>query len=284
MATMKSKTFIEKAVDIAKNYKTLYVMGCFGAPMTASNKTKYIRHHTYNQKTSRKTMINAATADTFGFDCVNLIKGILWGWNGNKAKSYGGAIYKTNGVPDTSADGMIKLCKEVTKDFSDIVPGEAVWMPGHIGIYIGDGLAVECTPKWDNNVQITAVTNIGTKSGYHGRKWTKHGKLPYVDYSDQTESATTGNTSAAVKTKKATDSAKSFLKSLEGTYKVTASALNVRNGAGVTKKVLTTIPRGTAVECYGFYTAVLGTKWLYVKFTYKGVTYIGFASSKYLAK
>ena len=32
MAHMKSKTLVEKAVDIAKNYKTLYVMGCFGSP------------------------------------------------------------------------------------------------------------------------------------------------------------------------------------------------------------------------------------------------------------
>lgn len=38
---MKSKTFIEKLIDAAQNYKTLYVMGCFGAPMTAANKTRY---------------------------------------------------------------------------------------------------------------------------------------------------------------------------------------------------------------------------------------------------
>jgi hypothetical protein len=31
-------------------------------------------------------------------------------------------------------------------------------------------------------VQITAVGNIGTKSGYKSRKWTKHGKLPYIEY------------------------------------------------------------------------------------------------------
>ena len=72
-----------------------------------------------------------------------------------------------------------------------MVIGEAVWMSGHIGIYIGDGLAVECTPKWENKVQITAVGNIGSKSGYNTRRWTKHGKLPYVDY---TGASTGGNT------------------------------------------------------------------------------------------
>jgi hypothetical protein len=32
MEVMKAKAFVEKLIDIAKNYKTLYVMGCFGAP------------------------------------------------------------------------------------------------------------------------------------------------------------------------------------------------------------------------------------------------------------
>ncbi len=39
---MTNKEFVEKAIDIANNYKTLYVMGCFGAPMTASNKKKIL--------------------------------------------------------------------------------------------------------------------------------------------------------------------------------------------------------------------------------------------------
>lgn len=182
MAKMTAKTFVEKAIDIAKKYKTLYVMGCFGAPMTAANKKRYIAHHSYNAQAARTSMINAATADTFGFDCVCLIKGILWGWNGNGNDSYGGADYAVNGVPDIGADTMIGKCSGVTTDFSHITVGEAVWCSGHIGIYIGNGLAVECTPRWENNVQITAVANMGSKSGYNARTWTKHGKLPWVDY------------------------------------------------------------------------------------------------------
>lgn len=174
--------FVNKLKDVANNYKTLYVYGCFGAPMTDANKTRYINAQSYNAKLTRKGKIKASGADTFGFDCVNLIKGILWGWNGNKGATYGGAKYKANGVPDTNADGMIKLCKNVTNSFSRIEVGEAVWMKGHIGVYIGDGLCVECTPSWKDGVQITAVGNIGTKSGYKSRKWTKHGKLPYIEY------------------------------------------------------------------------------------------------------
>ena len=171
-----------EAKKAAQNYKTLYVMGCFGAPMTDANKKRYCNNHSYNKAASRQKMINAATADTFGFDCVCLIKGLLWGWSGNKSKTYGGATYASNDVPDIGADSMITKCKGVSTDFSNIETGEAVWVKGHIGIYIGDGLAVECTPSWENKVQITAVKNIGAKSGYNARTWTKHGKLPYVTY------------------------------------------------------------------------------------------------------
>lgn len=100
----------------------------------------------------------------------------------------------------------------------------------------------------------------------------------------KTETKEPAKTESKPKAQKATDAAKSFLKSLEGTYKVTASSLNVRNGAGTTKKKMVAIPKGTKVKCYGYYTSVLGTKWLYIQFTYNKVTYTGFASSKYLKK
>ena len=68
-------------------------------------------------------------------------------------------------------------------------PGEQYRFPSllfindAIGVYIGDGLAVECTPSWDNKVQITACNC--SKSGYNRRNWTKHGKLPYIEYDVQ---------------------------------------------------------------------------------------------------
>ena len=54
-----------KLKNIAKNYKTLYVMGCFGAPMTATNKKRYTQNHSYNRQAARTAIINAASADTF---------------------------------------------------------------------------------------------------------------------------------------------------------------------------------------------------------------------------
>ena len=281
MATvMKASEFVKKLKDVAENYKTLYVMGCFGAPMNSKNKTRYCNNHTYNKQASRTKMIQAATADTFGFDCVCLIKGILWGWNGDKSRTYGGAAYGSNGVMDNSADGMIKICSDVTTDFSKIEVGEAVWCSGHIGVYIGDGLAVECTPAWKNKVQITAVKNIGTKSGYNARKWTKHGKLPYIKYDVKTETKKP-ETSKPTNTTKV-DAAHNKDKTIAGSYEVTAAALHIRTGASTLKKSLGTLKKGTVVKNYGFYNvASNGTKWLYVK-TSNGV--VGFCSSRYLKK
>ena len=179
-AVMKASEFVKKLEDVAKNYKTLYVLGCFGAPMNNKNKTRYCNNNSYNKQVARTKYIQAATTDTFGFDCSGLLKGILWGWCGNKSKTYGGAVYKVNGIPDTNANGMIKLCSDISTDFSSIEVGEAVWIEGHIGVYIGNGLAVECTPRWKNCVQITACNC--SKSGYNTRNWTKHGKLPYIEY------------------------------------------------------------------------------------------------------
>lgn len=168
---------------VAENYKTLYVMGCFGAPLTGANVSRYCVNHSYNKKAARTKMIKAAANQTppvYGFDCVCLIKGLLWGWNGTASKTYGGAGYAVNGVPDIGADAMFARCTDRSYNFSKIEVGEAVWMDGHIGVYIGDGLAVECSPKWKNGVQITACNR--SIAGYNRRDWTMHGKLPYVKY------------------------------------------------------------------------------------------------------
>lgn len=168
--------FFISALKLALSSKTLYVMGCFGAPMTEGNKERYKNNHSYNRQAARRAMIDAADADTFGFDCVNLIKGILWGWTGDKSKTYGGAKYASNGVPDVGADKMITLCKSVATFYDrPVEPGEFVWMTGHCGVYVGDGYVIESSPKWANGVQKTKL---------YARNWKKHGYLPWVDYKE----------------------------------------------------------------------------------------------------
>lgn len=178
---MKSKEFIKKLQDIINNYKTVYMLGCFGHVVNeniiASKAKQLPNWYTAKKQSELRKLVGKGY---FGFDCVNLIKGILWGWSGDPKSTYGGAKYKSNGVPDTNADGMIKLCKDVSTDFSKILPGEAVWIPGHIGVYIGNGKVIESTPSWQNKVQVTTCLNVA--SGTPGRKWDKHGKLPWIEY------------------------------------------------------------------------------------------------------
>ncbi len=180
---MKTKELISKLQNIVNNYKTVYMWGVFGAPVTealiAGKAKQYPEWYTAERQAAFRKLIGKGY---FGFDCVNVIKGILWGWSGDASRSYGGATYASNGVPDVSANGMLTKLIGASADFSNIVEGEAVWMDGHIGVYIGGGKVIECTPRWSNNVQVTACLNIGSISGMNGRKWTKHGKLPYVEY------------------------------------------------------------------------------------------------------
>lgn len=183
---MKSKVFIVALLNIVAHFKTVYMWGVFGAPVTeyliAKKSLQYPEWYTKEKQRELRKLIGKGY---FAFDCVNTIKGILWGWKGNPLKGYGGATYVANGVPDTSADGMCSKLIDLSSDFSKIVAGEAVWMPGHIGVYIGDGKVVESTPKWKGGVQITACLN--TKIHHpelDGRAWVKHGKIPYIDYTD----------------------------------------------------------------------------------------------------
>ena len=187
---MTAAALCAKLEDITSHYKTAYMLGPWGWPAN----DKMIRRATTqgsNAKINRQWLprANAIKDKGFLFDCVGLIKGVLWGWDGDLSRTYGGAGYACNGVPDYDAKKMIDCCRDVSTDFSNIVPAEAVWMDGHIGVYVGSGVVVEATPKWRGGVQRSTLANTaGTKTrpGTAGaRTWTKHGKLPWVDYAAQ---------------------------------------------------------------------------------------------------
>lgn len=177
---MNNLALVAQAKNIQKNFKTTYMWGTFGSIVSATliyNKTKqYPQWYNDTRVAKLKKFIGTKT---WAFDCVGLIKAILWGWSGKQMKDYGGATYSSNGVPDLGADQMISCCKDVSKNFEDIVIGEVVWKSGHIGIYIGEGLVIESTPAWKSGVQISTFRDV---PGYNSRKWTKHGKLPWVEY------------------------------------------------------------------------------------------------------
>lgn len=180
---MDNITFCEKLWDISEDFNTVYMKGVFGAPVNEytvnSKSAQYPSWYTSAKQAELRSLIGK---NYFGFDCVCLIKGVLWGWSGESTHIYGGAKYGSNGVTDLGVEGMANICSNLTSDFSSLQKGELLFMPGHVGVYLGDGLACECTPKWKNGVQITGVKNVGYPAGYNGRTWKTHGKLPYITY------------------------------------------------------------------------------------------------------
>jgi hypothetical protein len=81
------------------------------------------------------------------------------------------------------------------------------------------------------------------------------------------------------------DYAQEYFAKTAGTYKVTASLLNVRTGAGTDKAIITSIPKDMRVMNYGFFSfAPNGKKWLYVTGIIDGKAFEGFCSETYLVR
>lgn len=71
--------------------------------------------------------------------------------------------------------------------------------------------------------------------------------------------------------------AKSYEKTYSREY-TTITDLNLRAGAGTGKKIVTVLPKGAKVRCYGYYTVIGSNRWILVQ--YKGFT--GYCSKKYV--
>lgn len=90
------------------------------------------------------------------------------------------------------------------------------------------------------------------------------------------------NATSPTKQVKATGVAHYFDNGYAGTYYAT-DALNCRNSGSTGAKVLVTIPKGTAVTCYGYYDKGSGYTWLYAQALVKNVLYTGFFALTYLS-
>ena len=109
-------------------------------------------------------------------DCVGLVKGYCW--FDPEAQSIG---YAANGMPDIATEQMIEWCDEKGSiSTMPEIPGLLLWMDGHVGIYIGDGYAIEAMGTRYGVVK-TRVVN---------RNWTGWCKSPYITYVEgETEGA-----------------------------------------------------------------------------------------------
>lgn len=106
-------------------------------------------------------------------DCIGLIKSYAW-YNPENGEIVAGS----NGFTDCGANSIWNYVKE-SGDISTIpeTPGLAVWMDGHIGVYIGNGEVIEA--------QGTAYGVVKTQ--LKNRGWTKWMKIPNIKYVDKAE-------------------------------------------------------------------------------------------------
>ena len=104
-------------------------------------------------------------------DCIGLIKGYSWLNEETLQIEYG-----SNGMPDINADSMYHSNAE-KGPISTIpeIPGLAVWRPGHIGVYIGNGKVIEAK-----------ATKIGVvETDLSAGTWTHWIKIPYIQYIEE---------------------------------------------------------------------------------------------------
>ncbi len=129
--------------------------------LLARKKRQYPAHYTQTRMAAYESHV---TAGRMVCDCVGLIKGFFWTGNGAGAN-----VYRANNCPDTSADGMIGLCGETGAMASlPETRGAVLWKKGHIGVYVGGGMAVEARGF--------SYGVVRTKEA--GRGWQKWGYLP----------------------------------------------------------------------------------------------------------
>lgn len=107
-----------------------------------------------------------------------LIKSYLWGGHGKP---------KYNAKQDKSANGMYNAAKKKGKIKTlPETPGVLVHMSGHIGVYIGNGYVIECTPNKTYAKQDHKGGGV-CKTKLSDRKWTGWCECPYITYETKIE-------------------------------------------------------------------------------------------------
>lgn len=73
-------------------------------------------------------------------DCIGLVKGYFWTESADSTKY----SYK-KGFPDVSADAQWSRSKKKDNKMATLpeIPGVLVFMPGHVGVYVGGGWVIE---------------------------------------------------------------------------------------------------------------------------------------------
>ncbi len=143
-----------------------YVKSTFGRVM---NDAYFMRiHEQYPEIFEYEEFIRENWFGKRTADCIGLIKGYCW-----YEPDTGTFSYKSHGCPDVNQDMLFNAATEKgTIDTMPDIPGLAVWQPGHIGVYIGNGMVIEAKGTLYGVVRSTL--SLGS--------WTHWCKIPYIEY------------------------------------------------------------------------------------------------------
>jgi len=160
--------------------------------LATMRKTAYNNHYPNN--------IGKVQPDgTITFDCWNLIKSLLNGWDINRATEVGYVTPNLKTTGDLNGRQLLQHCSQCSQDFTKIKnypAGTYLFMAEtHSGTYIGDTEidgkiynVIECTGAWERKVLWSYVDEKGRRLRYKGSNqqcysWTDFGLLTeWVDY------------------------------------------------------------------------------------------------------
>ncbi len=164
---VKNNLDLVKYAQNALEYNWGYLYGTYGQvldqPLLDSRERTYPEEVTPYINFIHKNWLGGRVTD-----CAGLIKS--YGWFD---PATGNINYGTNGMPDLCADEIYRTSTE-KGDIASMpeIPGLAVWMDGHIGVYIGRGQVIEAMTTTRGVVQ--------TK--LQGRGWRAWLKIPSIRY------------------------------------------------------------------------------------------------------
>lgn len=150
----------------ALNEPTIYMWGGMMNSITEDFVNRNIRQWASRYKPERIKFIRSKIGKAYGCDCCGLIKAYYFG---------GYNTPKYDAKKDINTAGMFSVAYEKGPICTiPEEPGIIVYMPGHVGVYIGGGKVIECTLGYYGDGVV--------KTNLNRRKWTHWLKLPYIEY------------------------------------------------------------------------------------------------------
>lgn len=155
--------------------RSVYMWGEYGRPLTERSIAALAKKYPLRYTEKRLEKLRGLVGKGYiGCDCCGLYKAFLWSDGGSSPLRFRKAT-------DRNSSEMFSAAAERGKlpDLPEI-PGLILYMPNHCGVYVGKGIAVECT--------LGAFGDGIVKTPVRDRGWTHWLKMPEIDYGERSES------------------------------------------------------------------------------------------------